>query len=72
MNITYKQKKWLDDRGGRTLNDVLVNPDGTIYTLMGNGAGGDMKVYIPSDEQLKQEYDNSQNDGCEEGPAKKM
>lgn len=52
MNITHKQKKWLDDRGGRNISDVLVNPDGTIYTLMGNGAGGDMKVYVPNDKQI--------------------
>ena len=58
MNITYKQKQWLDEHGGRRLADVHSNPDGTIYVLMGNGAGGDMKVYVPSDKQIDKEKED--------------
>jgi len=46
MNITYKQKKWLDDRGGRTVNDVLQDNKG-LYVLMSDGHGGEQKIYLP-------------------------
>lgn len=51
MNITYKQNKWLDGRGGRNVNDVHGDEKG-LYVFMSNGIGGDNKVYIPNDKQI--------------------
>ena len=53
MNITYLQKKWLDEHGGRSINDVQRNNRG-LYVLMWNGGrgknnGGYEKIYIPKD-----------------------
>jgi len=47
QEITYKQKKWLDDHGGRTIGDLILGDPKGLYVLMGNGHGGDMKVYLP-------------------------
>lgn len=46
MRLTDFQKKWLDSRGGRNESDVLEDAEG-LYVLMGDGQGGEKKVYIP-------------------------
>ena len=51
MNITYKQKVWLDGRGGWTINDVQGDDKG-LYIMMGSGYGKDIKVYLPSDKKI--------------------
>lgn len=40
--------EWLDQHGGRDFNDLEKNYKG-YYVLMGNGQGGDKKVYLPKD-----------------------
>lgn len=57
MNITYKQQRWLDDRGGRNIHDVHGDEKG-LYVFMGNGAGGDVKVYVPNDIQIDEAKKN--------------
>lgn len=50
--ITYLEQAWLNSRGGRTENDVLVDEFGK-YVLMSSGEKGkDMKVYIPTAEEI--------------------
>ena len=48
MTPTYNPSimKWLDQHGGRTYSDVLLDENGE-YVLMGDGEGGKYKVYIP-------------------------
>jgi hypothetical protein len=50
MDIKLKSK-WLNSRGGRTLNDVLQDKSG-YYVLMSNGKGGNVKVYMPSNQEI--------------------
>jgi hypothetical protein len=44
----FFKETWLDQRGGRTLDDVRLGDGGMEYVWMGNGSGGKEKVYIPS------------------------
>lgn len=52
INLTWEQRAWLDQHGGRLISDARKDEKG-IYTLMGNGRGGDIKVYLPSEETKK-------------------
>jgi len=45
-DLTYPQKTWLTQRGGRTVDDVLVDNDRRLYVLM-FAPEGDQKVYLP-------------------------
>jgi len=44
--ITPAQGKWLDDRGGRNINDVEADEKG-LFVRMGDGYGGELKVRLP-------------------------
>lgn len=39
-------RRWLESRGGRTVNDLHYDEKG-LFVYMGNGNGGEMKVYLP-------------------------
>lgn len=43
---------WLDRHGGLNALDVLLDTKG-LHVLMGDGKGGDTKVYIPT---IKDEF----------------
>lgn len=47
IKLTHTQIHWLDSRGGRNASDVEQDEDG-LYVLMGNGRGGEAKVYLPN------------------------
>jgi hypothetical protein len=44
--ITPRQGKWLDDHGGRNINDVKEDKKG-LYVLMVDGYGGNIRVSLP-------------------------
>lgn len=46
-------KWWLNSRGGRTLDD-LKKDDLGYYVFMGDGKGGECKVYLPSINIIKE------------------
>lgn len=48
--LTHNQKIWLDSRGGRTNYDVEIDKKG-FYVLMGNGRGGEFRVYLPKEDE---------------------
>lgn len=50
LKLSLKDRKWLDEHGGRNSADVLADKDGKLYVAMGGGAGRDVKVYLPSQE----------------------
>ena len=47
VKLNKKQDKWLDDHGGRNINDVCVDKDG-YFVWMGDGYGGELKVRVPT------------------------
>lgn len=59
MTINYDEKLWLRSRGDRRAEDVFENEHGK-YVLMGDGLGGEMKVYVPAsltkEDRKKYEY----------------
>lgn len=57
MQLSYLGERWLFAHGGRSLAHVLVNGKNRPYVLMGLANGGDEKIFIPSDEEI-QEYFN--------------
>lgn len=48
IQILRGKLKWLDSKGGRSFRDLLKDEVGE-YVLMGDGYGGDKKVYLPID-----------------------
>lgn len=46
INLTRKQTKWLDSRGGRNISDVELDEKGP-FILMGSGDGKDIKIHLP-------------------------
>jgi hypothetical protein len=46
IKLSYFQRTWLNTHGGRDEFDVMRDEEG-IYVLMGNGRGGEKRVYIP-------------------------
>jgi hypothetical protein len=50
---------WLIIHGGRTYKDVMVDRNGK-YVMMGDGNGGDEKVYLPDTEYLHSMYASNQ------------
>lgn len=52
-NIELKAM-WLNSRGGRSMRDVEKDQFGE-YVLMAVSGGGAEKVYIPSDEEIRQD-----------------
>ena len=46
MQLTDKQIKWLDSRGGRTIDDVLQDDYG-LFVWMVWSDRSDMKIYLP-------------------------
>jgi hypothetical protein len=47
VKISRKQLQWIDSRA-RNLSDVFVDHKG-LYVYMGDGLGGEVKVYVPKD-----------------------
>ena len=47
--------RWLDERGGRTTEDVLEDERGE-YVMMRGANGGDVRVYLPGWKYLMDEY----------------
>lgn len=45
---------WLRTRGGRTEMDVLIDEVGAKFVYMGDGNGGLERVYIPSEETIRE------------------
>lgn len=50
VRLTRKQYLWVHSRGGRTMEDVGLDSRGA-YILMSNGAGRQVKVYVPEDKK---------------------
>lgn len=48
VRLTRKQYVWVNSRGGRTMEDVGLDSRGP-YVMMSNGAGRQVKVYVPED-----------------------
>lgn len=47
ITLTHKQRVWLDSRGGRNQNDVLIDSDNQLFVVMTDGFGNDIPVYLP-------------------------
>lgn len=43
IKLTWAQNQWLDDHGGRNINDVRIDRQG-LFVLMADGHGGDLRV----------------------------
>lgn len=64
IKLSYFQKRWLDTRGGRNEDDVFSDKDG-LFVLMGNGRGGEKKVYLPSKcKECQFEPQNGHSQAC--------
>lgn len=57
--MSTKEKKlnmfqigWLDDHGGRNINDVYYDEKGP-YVLMTDGCNGDLRITIPVDNSVE-------------------
>lgn len=57
INITKKQRLWLSQQGDRKDLDVLVDKEG-MFVLM-YSPNGEIKIYLPKDEDLKIHIDNT-------------
>jgi hypothetical protein len=48
IKLSLKERRWLDEHGGRSSGDVLADQEGKLYVAMGSGVvGRDVKVYLP-------------------------
>lgn len=49
FQLNSNTRKWLIEHGGRNVDEDLRKDDKGLYVLMGNGYGGDTKVYLPKE-----------------------
>lgn len=60
----YLMEKWLNSRGGRTLDDLRNDYDGLgFYVFMGDGKGGLTKVHLVDDIKLSRDLMVWKKDG---------
>jgi hypothetical protein len=53
IELTDKQTNWLDQQGGRNIDDVIADEKGKLYVLMRNGERASYdKVYLPLDDEI--------------------
>lgn len=54
--LTNLEKKWLYSRGGRNESHCHLDPDSKVFIYMGLARGGNEKVYIPEEDELKKMF----------------